>query len=285
MKFPVVRTTVSVLDYCWRERKLAMHFGVWPLLIVLVLNVAAVALIGREALSVPEGTMPDEKFFILPLAINLIQMAVYLPLSVTWLRLVVLGEEAARSRSIFTFGPAERRFFGWQIASFFAALAILAIGLGSTYALAMLIEDPTLLSENTKIFLGFLALGWMCIWGAALLVGLMRVTMIFVFAALDQPVSFRAAWTMTAGFTRLLLGATILLALASVAVSLLFKVVGFGVGSLASVITGSEIDLIALAITTLGGCVTSLMFWLTASTLYGLVYKMIVKDVPLPTGT
>jgi len=282
MKFPVFRTTWEVLDYCWRERKLAVRFAALPLIIIVGLNLTVLAVLGTAALDVPEESLTDPQAMILSLAVSVVQMIVYLPLSVTWLRLVVLGEAAARSRSIFTFGSAERRFFGWQLLCLLAVFVVVGIGAGITLALQAVINDMRLLGETARMLVALAAIGWTFVWVAGLIMGLVRMTMIFVFAALDQPVTFKEAWIMTRGLSWLLFRSTVLLILASVVVSLLFKLIGFILSAVAAIGTDTGISPIMAVVTTIGANITRLMFWLTAATLYGLVYKMIVKDVPVP---
>jgi hypothetical protein len=274
MKFPVFWTTANVLEYCWRERRLIGRFAAWPLTIAVVLQFLAIGAVGVSAWNTSDLESPA---LYLPGLANLAQMLIYLPLSVTWLRLVVLGTQEAEQRAIFTFGRTERRFIGWQLLCFVGMVAFITAGVTTTQAI---MGDPDLIDANPTPAL--LAMGWTIIWILGVLLVLTRVTMVFVFAALDQPASFAAAWRMTKGLSWRLLGATLLLALAAVAVQLVFKLVGFILSAIAAIGAGTGISPLMMIISTIGSSITGLMFWLTSATLYGIVYNMLIKHEPQP---
>ncbi len=284
MKFPVFQTTLDALRFCWQERRLAVRFGTLPLIIGFILSFAGQAVMGISALT-PEAAPSNMSLVSITLTINTLQMVIYAPLGVTWLRLTVLGEAAAHSRPIFTFGHAERQFFRWQVLCFFAAVGTVAVGSAITAAIFMFLEDRgDILSTPTRFVVGAVGVAWTCFWLIAVFLGIMRITMILVLAALDQPVNFKAAWASTKELAWRLLGATGLLVLVSVAINLGFQLLGAILGAIFTPGMGNRMGPVSAIVLVFGGSVTSLVLWLTAASLYGIVHKMMVaRDAA--TGT
>ena len=116
MEFPVFRTVLEVIDFCWRERRLLVHFAALPFVLTLILGVAALAF--------GVGPTPQEMSGVL-VVMTIATVMLYLPLTVTWYRIVVFGESEAVNRPLFTLGRREMRLLGWQVVLIliFAALA------------------------------------------------------------------------------------------------------------------------------------------------------------------
>ena len=276
MKFPVFQTTLDALRYCWQERQLAVRFGTLPLIIGFILSFAGQAVMGISTLS-PEAAPSTMSLLAITLTINALQMVIYAPLGVTWLRLTVLGEAAARNRPIFTFGHAERQFFRWQLLCFLAAVGIIAVGSAITAGLFVFVEDKgDILSTPTRFIIGAIDVAWTCFWLIAVFLAIMRITMILVLAALDQPANVKAAWASTKGLVWRLLGATGLLVLVTVAINLGFQLLGTILAAIFPTGTGNRMVPVNAIVSLFGGSVSSLALWLMAATLYGIVHKMMV---------
>ena len=274
MKFPVFQTTLEALEYCWRERRLGVRFAALPFVIGLILASAAQLTLGISTLS---GQQMPPSTILMAAGLSALHMLVYAPLSVTWLRLTVLGEEAARGRRVFTFGQAERRFFGWQILCFFAAFGLVVVGSAITGLLFVFVEDKRdILGATVRFIVGAIDVAWTCFWIVGLLLAMMRVTMIFVLAALDQPVKFKIAWASTRGLSWRLLGATSLLVITSAIVNLTFNLVGRVLTAIFPSDSDTRMGSISAITSLIGSNAGGLVFWLTATTLYGIVHKMLV---------
>ncbi len=110
MKFPVFRTTLEAFKFCWGQRNVALRLGALPLVLHAILTFAGNAIAGLHIVS--DDSPSTTQALVLQLALAALQMLVFLPLTVTWFRIVVIGEHEALQRSMFTFGRTERRFFG-----------------------------------------------------------------------------------------------------------------------------------------------------------------------------
>src|SRR5688572_14745563 len=104
MNLPIWQTAVEILDYVWHERRALVRFGAIPLAIV-VLLVWAIRASGWLA-SQPQSVSG---------VVSLAQLLIFLPLTVSWYRMVVLGDAAASQRPMFAMGRLEWRLLLWQV--------------------------------------------------------------------------------------------------------------------------------------------------------------------------
>lgn len=183
MKFPVFRTVLEVLDYCWRERRLLVRFAALPFILTLIL--------GGAVLAFAAGRTPQEMPGVL-IALTLATMLLYLPLTVTWYRIVVLGESEAANRPLFTLGRREVRLLGWNVALLALAFAGGAAGVLVSSFLFRLGASGSIVSAIAGVL-------WTAAWVIALLLMVMRLTLVYALVAVDQPVNLKVVWTRTAG--------------------------------------------------------------------------------------
>ena len=117
MQLRVSDTVIDVFDYCWRERAALVRFGSVPLAISIAAAFVALALDLTQTPTAPAS-----------LLIAAVPAIVYLPASVTWYRMIVLGDAEARTRPLFTLGRLEWRLLWWQIVIIVALIAVVAVG-------------------------------------------------------------------------------------------------------------------------------------------------------------
>ena len=226
MELPAWKTTREVFAYCWQERRLAVHHGAAPFAIALAASVAVEAWkpFGDSLLAgVENGAV-----------IGIIQLLIYVPLSVTWFRIIVYGESAARNRPLFSFGRLERRLLLWQL----LLLAIVAPPLGIMAAILFSTGVGEGNGPGSAAFFYALA-GYIAVAVTALLL-LSRFSLVLVLAAADRPVTFAAAWRLTRGLGWKLLRALMAITAVAAPISMvadLLPVVGPVVDNIGSMAT------------------------------------------------
>ena len=256
MKFPVWQTTLEVFDYLWRERRALVRFGLPPVATLFLLSVLLQLVLGENEANVQ----------IAQGIVGIVQVVIFLPVTVTWYRMAVIGEAEARTRPLFSFGREEARLLKWQV----AILAIVLVIAGVCSAVTILLNNYS--QEDNSGIVMLVNIIWSIAWLFSLLVLMTRLSMVLVLAALDQPVSLKAAWQMTKGISLRLLNATALIAVAGFLVGGVFKLLGSIVSEITPVTTASVLDEILKALDALGQTVGGLITLLGVATLFGFVY-------------
>lgn len=262
MKLPVWRTTLDVFFFMWDERRTAVRFGLPPVLVLFVLGVLLQVVMGtgeREA-AVAQGI------------VGIVQIFIFLPVTVTWYRLVVMGETDANARALFTFGKREWRLLVWQI------LILVLVGALAFVCLMVTLALKSAYDVSNAVALLAVNILWSVGWVVAVLMILTRLSMVLALAALDQPVSLKAAWHMTRGLTGSLFSATALIGVASAAVVALFQLIGFVLGVFTAIATESALGEILRLLQTFGESLGTLISLLGIATLFGFVYKSLTAE-------
>lgn len=262
MKFPIWRTTLDVFDFCWRERRLLLRFGLPPLALTILVTSAAMyaGLMGDQ---------PSATFIGLAAAFQLLISA---PVTVTWYRIVVVGESEASNRALFRLERREWRLIGWQIAVLIGIVCIAIISGLLTGLLARFGGD------GSSLWLTAVNVVWTVGWVLTLILLAMRFSMIMALVAMDQPIHLKTISRMAHGLTWRLLACTILLALGGLAVGLLFKLAGFVAGAMAAMAADSPMARFLEYFTLLGDNIVRFLTMIFAATLFGFVYKMLAAQ-------
>ena len=267
MTFPVFRTTFDALEYCWRERWLIVRYAGAPFLLALLVSFA------EQAFSAAKGTRALSPMFLVTIGA---QLLIFLPLSVTWYRIVVLGESEARNRGVFTFGRREWRFLLWQV---LLGVVVGLFGGGAAVVIALVYYGLTALGYETAGTVSATILALLAVPSVALL--MTRLSLVLVLAALDQPVEFKTSWRMTAGLAWRLFAALLLVTLAGTVFGLLFRLVGFIVGVPAAMVANSALSDVLPYVYLTGQAAGGLITLVGGATLFGFVYRMLTANVPL----
>src|SRR5690348_8834369 len=101
MQLQVWRTTKDIIAFCWQERATAVRFSIVPFIVIV-----ASSWIG-EAMGI-DPARPSPAVAVL----GIVQLLVYLPVTVAWYRFVVMGPEGTAQRPLFTLGAREWRLLG-----------------------------------------------------------------------------------------------------------------------------------------------------------------------------
>lgn len=259
MKFPVIRTVLEVIDYCWRERRLLVRFAALPFVLTLILSVAAVALgAGQTQQEVSAAIV----------AVGIVSVVAYLPLTVTWYRIAVFGESEAVNRPLFTLGRRELRLLGWQVIliAIFAAMGVCG---------ALVTQLLVRLGESGSAVFTVLAVPWTAFWVIGLVLTIVRLTLVLALVSVDQPINLKIVWERTKGMSWRLTASMILVTLSAIVAGLLVRLIGFIVGTIAAMATGSEAGTVLPYFDLFGQNVMSFLSLVLTATLFGFIYKML----------
>lgn len=268
MKFSVWQTSIAVLEFMRQERRLVARYGALPLILSFVVKLAVGGLVAALTLK-GEGAMDNTTNAAILLAQSAAQLIILLPVTVFCLRLSVIGEDAAAGRPIFQIGRVEWQFLRLQLKAMAGYLGILAIIVGG----ALLLSRP---GERGQPIFTILALLWLIGGAVGILMVLMRISMAFVASALDQPMTFRQSWNITRGYGWRLLGANGLLAIAGVAIYLLFLLVGFIFGAAGVIVSAQKLQGVLAGLQLVGSSLANFLILLATATLFGFVYRMLI---------
>lgn len=266
MKFPVWSTVVEAFDYCWRERRAMVRFGWIPTVIVIAVSIALTGLMMR----LPLQSDTDQQKQVVRGIAGLIQAVVFLSVSVTWYQKVVLGDDAAAQRPMFTLGQLEMRLLGWQI---LAILAFVVVGTAGAIAIAAIYGVVAAGGQEIAAIIVAMVLGGALL--LAILFTAMRLAMVLVLVALDKPVKLRAAWHMTDGLGWRLCGAIMLVTISSLILTAIGYLVGMLFGMIGGIALGTTADNVATFINIVFESVTGLLIFLVGATVFGFVYRLV----------
>jgi hypothetical protein len=265
MKLPVWQSTVEAFDYCWRERGAAVRFGLVPFIVVLALSFTLHAL-GFDASKGMKGQPSGSQIAFAVTAI--LEAIVYLPMTVTWYRIVVLGDGQTGQRPAFTLGRLEGRLLWWQIIIvIIMTIALAAVGALAGFAFVAIgyVSGNKALAAVAGAVVGLPPT-------VAILIAVTRMAMALVLVAAEKPVSLRIAWNLTRGLATRLFLAVVLIMLTGTAIMQGFKLIALLVGMIAAMIFNSTVTAIVPYLTLVGEDIVGLIVFLGIATLFGQLY-------------
>lgn len=252
----------DVFSHMWRERRALVHFGVLPTLLVFAVLAIARLVMGA-------GADKDATRQVIGI---LAQLVIFLPITITWYRITVLGDAEAANRARFSFGRPEWRLLGWQAAITAGAFVFMGIsGLG-TFKLLMMNE------ANYSAIRAAVIVIWTALWILVTLLVLTRLGMVMVLSAIDRPASLKMSWAMTKGLSGRLLGATVVLVLAGAILGSVVRSMTFLLIVLVAAVTTVENHTIAAYLDDLAATITALVTLLAMATLFGVVYRKLTAQ-------
>ena len=264
MKLPVFQTTGEILEYCWAHRNEALRFAAIPVAIDLGVVLMAIAL----------GADLETQNSPAALVIAIIGLVVYLPLSVTWYRLIVFGPEDAASRPLFTLGGLEARLLGWQIV---ILLLMVPLGLaGLTLIVAGLAAlGPSMESPLGVSFVSVCVVAFLFTLSAISL----RLSIGLAMAATGRPVSLSEAWARTMGLGTGMVGVTIMLVLATVVLMMPAMAMAGVMAAIVYLLSQPPHDLAEAILLIIVARIFGVVILLLGSTLIAFVYNRIAESM------
>ncbi len=267
---PVWQTTTEIFDYCWRNRRIMARFAAIPLAIIMVLSFAT------QAVGVAQTELTWQA-----LVAAIVQALAYLPVTVTWYRIVVFGEAETRSRPLFVLGRLEWRVLWAQILLILLTAVVSGIVSAVIIGAGLFVAGLVGLAPDAP---ATIAVGG--ILGAAALlfifVAAVRVSMIIALAATDRPINLKTAWRMTAGLGWRMLGVTILITLAGVLLAALVRLAAFLVGAILAMASDLTLQGVVPYLALMGQDVAGLLIFLATATLFGFVDLRLMSERPDP---
>ncbi len=271
MRFPVWQTAVDVLDFLWRERKLLVRHGTLPFLV----SMSAFVIAKGFGIDMDRPQRDDIPHLLLVL---LVQLIIFLPMTVTWYRLSVLGE-AEGERPIFALGRLEGRFLLWQV------LLGLLVGAGASVAIVPIailyvVADAMGLGAQALVICAVLGVG--VVIGAFLAIA--RLSLVLVQAALGGPVHFKESWRLTKGIGWRIVSALGLIGLAILTFNLLFSLTAFIVGGIGAAASGSELENVLVYFRMVGRSASGVLSGAAVATLMSFIYRTVLTQAAPAEG-
>ncbi|MEQ9109615.1 MAG: alpha/beta hydrolase [Rhodospirillaceae bacterium] len=266
MDLPVFKTVGEILEYCWARRRIALTYAVIPMGLTVIANLA-VWLMGVDL-----TVIGSPAFY----ALNIFGALVFMPFTVTWYRMVILGEQTLSQRQLFSFTGLEAKFLFWQVV---IVLIVLAVGGGGGFLIGALVEAAT---AGDAAMAQALASLLMAAWAVAIVSATCRLSLVLAMAATDRPVSLGEAWNRTTGLG-LRMGAIFILSfLAAILLMMPLQLIALVLASVFSVVSEGVAESAGVVFGTVAGAVGSLMVLLFPTTLFAFVYNRIAQSM---TGT
>lgn len=261
MQLSVFQTTGEILEYCWERRQALLTYATLPIVVVVVLNLGAWGL-GLDVTNFQSPTV---------LALNILNGVVFLPFTVTWYRMIIMGHEGLVGRNAFTFTRLEGRLFGWQL-----IIGLIVVAIGTSGGLIIGGVAGALGAAGSAIA-PVLSAALLGIWVVIIVSIACRLSLVLAMVATDRPAVLSEAWAQTKGlggrmaaiFILCLLSAIVLLIPLQFIVVVLSAIVGLlsdGLGESAATVFG-----------VIAGAFGSLMILVFPTTLFALVYNKIAQ--------
>lgn len=255
---PVFATLKEIVSLCWRERYLALKFGLIPV----VINLALV-------LAFSEAGEPSFATYMQSIGVGLISVLAFAPFCVAWYRSIIFGKHAVTQRPMFTLTKKEFLFFGWtlSISALVGLVAAIGVFMGAGIVIALSAISPALgvAAGVALVFVGV----------AVSLMVLSRWSIALAMVAADEPASLNAAWEASKpyGWAMAIIQIIIFAGLTLAAAVLLS---GFLPGAIeASKAKADPPESFLLALDIVATVLGAVSLW-TSSTLYALVYRRVI---------
>jgi hypothetical protein len=268
MKLPVVQTYIDAFDYCWRERRAAARFALVPFVAVFVLTGLLQAFgINQTAM---RTSQPSAGVAAALAVVGLIQLVLYLPMAVSWYRVVVYGAEEAKRRPVFTLGRLEARMLLWQIIIVLAACGVVVVGAA---IIGVIYFGLTMVAGKAAATVAAVALAIALV--VTVMVSVNRLGLALVLVAADQPVSLKIAWSMTHGVSLRLFALVVLVILTGIALMLFWRLFALLFGMIGAMVVQSTVGTIVPYINLVGQAAGGLLIYLVIGTVFGMLYRML----------
>lgn len=258
MQLPVLHTTGEILEYCWERRMAMLTYAAVPMVLVVVLNLGAWAL----GLDVTNFQSP------VVLVLNLLNGIVFLPFTVTWYRMIILGHEGLAGRGAFTFSALEGRLFGWQIA---IGLVVFAVGAAGGLVIAAI---ANLLGDGAGQFVAAALLG---VWLVIIVSIACRLSLVLAMVATDRPAVLSEAWEKTDGLGARMAAIFVLCLLSAILLLIPIQFIVVVASAIVGLLSAGMGESAATVFGVIAGAFGSLMILVFPTTLFALVYNKIAQ--------
>ncbi len=263
MQLPIFQTAKEILDYCWNMRRVALHHAVVPVALIVVANLTA----WQMGLDTTDFRSPV--FAVL----NIISAIVFLPFTVTWYRMIILGQVDLNGRPLFKFTRLEGRLLGWQI--------IIAVIMFATAGGGMLVVGAIvgLIGTASAVAAQALSTALVVILAMAIIAVGCRLSLVLGMAATDRPAVLSEAWGRTKGLGMHMAAIFVLSVLCVFLLLIPMQMVVVIFTSIVGTISESMADSAGVILGTVVGALGSLMILVFPATLFAFVYNRISQSM------
>jgi hypothetical protein len=262
---PVWGTLKEILALCWRERAMALKFGLIPVAVNIILVVFFTEVAPNTLIEHVRGW-----------AISLVSILAFAPFCVSWYRTILFGHNAVAARPFFTVTFLELRFFGWMLLISVLAALVGAIFVFVGSAIVILLSQVSELAAGIAgVVLTLCAL-------ATLLMALSRWSVGLAMVAAGEKMDLQKAWTATKSIGWSMAGVQMVIFLAIAAISgiALAGALPDFVEAIRSKTAASESTQIYVQL--VGTISGAIVLWLT-TTMYALAYRHVIPSANLKT--
>ncbi len=262
---PVWGTLKEILSLCWRERVLALKFGLVPV----VVNIILVVFFTEVA---PDTFIEHARGW----AFSLISILAFAPFCVAWYRTILFGHDAVAARPFFTVTGLEVRFFGWMLLiSLLAALVGAIFVFAGTAVVILLSMVSEVAATIAGVVLTLVAL-------ATLLMTLSRWSVGLAMVAAGEKMDLQKAWSATKSIGWSMAGVQMIIFLVIAVVSGVALAGAFPdfVEAIRTKTAASEPTQIYVQL--VGTISGAIVLWLT-TTMYALAYRHVIPSNDLQT--
>lgn len=261
MQLPVFQTTGEILEYCWDRRQAMLTYAVMPIVFVVVLNLGAWGL----GLDVTNFQSPAV------IALNILNGIVFLPFTVTWYRMVIMGHEGLVGRGSFTFTTLEGRLFGWQL---IIGLIVVAIGASGGILIGGLAGALSAAGSGAAPAISAVLMG---IWIVVIVAIACRLSLVLAMVATDRPAALGEAWAQTKGLGGRMAAIFILCLLSAVVLLIPLQFIVVVAAAIVGLLSDGLGESAAIVLGVIAGAFGSLMILVFPTTLFALVYNKIAQ--------
>ena len=259
MQLPVFQTMSEILDYCWARRQvMAVHAAV-PLIVVSVLNLTGWLLGYGQSFFSPGF-----------IALNLANAIVFLPFTVTWYRMIILGDADLAQRPMFGYSAREGRLLLWQVIIIVIIGSAAGIGVLVAGALGRTVAGPAgqTLESVVTIFLIVAVIAASC-----------RLSLVLAMAATDRPVDLAEAWGRTDGLGARMAAIVFLSILIAGALVIPLYIIVIVISSVFGAISEDMGNSVTTALAIIANSFGSLLMLVFPTTLFAFVYNRIAAHM------
>lgn len=259
MQLPIFQTVQEILDYCWTRRRIALNHGAIPMAMVVAANLTG-WLMGLDLTN-----FQSPAFAIM----NLVNAVVFLPFTVTWYRMTILGQEAMTGRGLFTFSNREGRLLGWQliIVVISAVTAIVGMLIIGAVVGAIAAANAAVAQALSAVFLG--------IWAVLVVAIACRLSLVLAMAATDRPAILSEAWAQTKGLGGHMAAIFILCFFCAILLMIPLQMVAVILTSVLGALSEGLATSAEVVLSTIVGACGSLLVLIFPTTLFAFVYNRI----------
>jgi epsilon-lactone hydrolase len=266
MDLPVFQTMGEILEYCWARRRYALTYAAIPIGLIVIAKLTA----WQMGLDVTDFQSPA--FVIL----NLISAIIFLPFTVTWYRMIILGEADLATRGLFSFTRLEGRLIGWQL---IIGLIVLAAGGAGILLIGGITSMLGAANEAAGQVLMPALLG---IWAVIITALACRLSLVLAMAATDRPVILSEAWARTEGLGVRMAAIFILCVLCVFLLLVPLQLIVVVITAIVGLLSDGLAESAGIVFGTIAVALGSLMILVFPTTLFAFVYNRISKTMAAP---